>query len=132
MPSSSTYNSLKEAIDSFERWLFSFPTSVNESGVSGEDDLNSSTDDVSSKRDRKEQVGPKGYKNADTTNYLQITPSDTEVRDTLLELADKLKGNYPFHSPAYAGQMLKPPHELAWAAQALTMLINPNNHALDG
>jgi glutamate/tyrosine decarboxylase-like PLP-dependent enzyme len=28
--------------------------------------------------------------------------------------------------------MLKPPHALAWAAYATTMLLNPNNHALDG
>lgn len=50
----------------------------------------------------------------------------------LLELARRLTGNYPFHSPVYAGQMLKSPHPVAWAAQALTALINPNNHALDG
>src|ERR1019366_8166037 len=31
-----------------------------------------------------------------------------------------------------AGQMLKPPHPLAWAAYATAMLLNPNNHALDG
>jgi len=47
-------------------------------------------------------------------------------------LAEKLKGNYPFHHPQYAGQMLKPPHPAAWLAYALTMTINPNNHALDG
>src|SRR2546426_6862873 len=28
--------------------------------------------------------------------------------------------------------MLKPPHPVAWAAYAATMLLNPNNHALDG
>jgi glutamate/tyrosine decarboxylase-like PLP-dependent enzyme len=28
--------------------------------------------------------------------------------------------------------MLKPPHPVAWAAYATTMLLNPNNHALDG
>lgn len=47
-------------------------------------------------------------------------------------LAERLKGNYPFHSPYYAGQMLKPPHPVAWAAYALTASLNPNNHALDG
>lgn len=52
--------------------------------------------------------------------------------EILGELVDRLKGNYPFHSDIYAGQMLKPPHHLAWAAYALTSLINPNNHALDG
>ena len=32
----------------------------------------------------------------------------------------------------YAGQMLKPPAPVAWAAYATAMLLNPNNHALDG
>lgn len=48
------------------------------------------------------------------------------------ELASRLKGNYPFHHPVYAGQMLKPPHPVAWAAYSIAMSINPNNHALDG
>lgn len=47
-------------------------------------------------------------------------------------LSQRLKGNYPFQNPVYAGQMLKPPHPLTWAAYALAMSINPNNHALDG
>src|ERR687896_381383 len=34
--------------------------------------------------------------------------------------------------PHDAGQMLKPPTALAWAAYATAMLLNPNNHALDG
>lgn len=63
---------------------------------------------------------------------LRFEPSPEQVQQTLLELAQRLKGNYPFHSEIYAGQMLKPPHPIAWAAQALTSLINPNNHALDG
>jgi glutamate/tyrosine decarboxylase-like PLP-dependent enzyme len=53
-------------------------------------------------------------------------------RQVLAQLVERLKGNYPFQSGIYAGQMLKPPHEIAWAAYALTSLINPNNHALDG
>ena len=48
------------------------------------------------------------------------------------QLASRLEGNYPFHHPGYAGQMLKPPHPIAWLSYALTMTINPNNHALDG
>lgn len=47
-------------------------------------------------------------------------------------LVERLKGNYPFQSGIYAGQMIKPPHEVAWAAYVLASLINPNNHALDG
>lgn len=50
----------------------------------------------------------------------------------LMDLSEKLKGNFPFHHANYAGQMLKPPHPLSWSAYALAMSINPNNHALDG
>ena len=63
---------------------------------------------------------------------LHRQPSSGEMETVLTELVRRLEGNYPFHSPVYAGQMLKPPHELAWLAHSLTMLINPNNHALDG
>ena len=44
----------------------------------------------------------------------------------------RLEGNYPFFHPRYAGQMLKPPHPIAIAGYLAAMLINPNNHALDG
>lgn len=54
------------------------------------------------------------------------------ISETIQLLATKLKGNYPFHHPQYAGQMLKPPHPVAWISYALAMTINPNNHALDG
>lgn len=50
----------------------------------------------------------------------------------LNELAARLRDNFPFFHPLYAGQMLKPPHELALAAYAMAQRINPNNHALDG
>jgi len=50
----------------------------------------------------------------------------------LLEAAERLRDNYPYFHPLYAGQMLKPPHPVARAAYALAMWINPNNHALDG
>jgi len=61
--------------------------------------------------------------------------SKTELRQVehvLQKLTNRLKGNYPFHAPSYAGQMLKPPHPVAWAAYQLASTINPNNHALDG
>lgn len=48
------------------------------------------------------------------------------------DLAGRLRENYPFGHPHYAGQMLKPPHEIAMLAYAMAMRINPNNHALDG
>ncbi len=55
-----------------------------------------------------------------------------QIEDILNHLSERLEGNYPFHHPSYAGQMLKPPHPVAWLAYALTATINPNNHALDG
>ncbi|HZP01176.1 MAG TPA: aminotransferase class I/II-fold pyridoxal phosphate-dependent enzyme, partial [Terriglobia bacterium] len=48
------------------------------------------------------------------------------------EVAERLRDNYPYFHPLYAGQMLKPPHPVARLAYALAMWINPNNHALDG
>jgi len=53
-------------------------------------------------------------------------------REALAELADRLRNTYPYPDPRYAGQMLKPPSAIAWAAYATAMLLNPNNHALDG
>ena len=44
----------------------------------------------------------------------------------------RLMGNYPFHHPRYAGQMIKPPHPVAMLGYMAAMFINPNNHALDG
>jgi len=57
---------------------------------------------------------------------------EEKVQRVFGDLAERLNCNYPFHHPYYAGQMLKPPHPLAWAAYAAAMSINPNNHALDG
>ena len=48
------------------------------------------------------------------------------------EVARRLRDNYPYFHPLYAGQMLKPPHPVAQAAYALAMSLNPNNHARDG
>jgi glutamate/tyrosine decarboxylase-like PLP-dependent enzyme len=50
----------------------------------------------------------------------------------LHDVSERLRDNYPYFHPLYAGQMLKPPHPLARVAYALAMWINPNNHALDG
>jgi glutamate/tyrosine decarboxylase-like PLP-dependent enzyme len=59
---------------------------------------------------------------------------DPERLDAVVsDYLDRLTGgNYPFHHPRYAGQMLKPPHPVAIAAYLAAMRINPNNHALDG
>lgn len=48
------------------------------------------------------------------------------------EYCQRMQDNYPFFHPRYAGQMLKPPHPVAVAGYLAAMLINPNNHALDG
>ena len=59
-------------------------------------------------------------------------PLGPEAAAILNEAAIRLHDNYPYAHPLYAGQMLKPPHPIARAAYALTMSVNPNNHALDG
>ncbi|TDC80994.1 aminotransferase class V-fold PLP-dependent enzyme [Micromonospora sp. KC606] len=48
------------------------------------------------------------------------------------ELRTRLRENYPFFHPRYVGQMLKPPHPVAVIGYLTAMMINPNNHALDG
>ena len=58
--------------------------------------------------------------------------SDERFTSVFAELTGRLRGNYPFFHPSYAGQMLKPAHPAALAGYLAAMLINPNNHALDG
>ncbi len=58
--------------------------------------------------------------------------SDERFTSVFAELTGRLRGNYPFFHPSYAGQMLKPAHPAAVAGYLAAMLINPNNHALDG
>ncbi|MBX3171279.1 MAG: aspartate aminotransferase family protein [Candidatus Eremiobacteraeota bacterium] len=69
--------------------------------------------------------------------FSRLPPAETRLdverlRPVLLEVAGRMRDNYPYHHPLYAGQMLKPPHPLARLAYALAQFINPNNHALDG
>jgi tyrosine decarboxylase / aspartate 1-decarboxylase len=59
-------------------------------------------------------------------------PGSDRLGDVLSVTAERLRDNYPYFHPLYAGQMLKPPHPVAQLAYALAMTINPNNHALDG
>jgi len=59
-------------------------------------------------------------------------PAMERAPAVLEEAAERLGDNYPYFHPLYAGQMLKPPHPAARAAYALAMVLNPNNHALDG
>jgi glutamate/tyrosine decarboxylase-like PLP-dependent enzyme len=54
------------------------------------------------------------------------------LRAPLRELMQRLRENYPHFHPLYAAQMLKPPHPAAVLGYLAAMLVNPNNHALDG
>ncbi len=65
---------------------------------------------------------------ADSTTSLPFE----KIEPVLEEYFDRLVESYPFYSPFYAGQMMKPPHPVAVAAYFAAMHINPNNHALDG
>lgn len=70
--------------------------------------------------------------------FLDLDPMRHDIKNilkfkrTVFNVADRLKDNYPYFHPLYAGQMLKPPHPIARAAYMLAMWLNPNNHALDG
>lgn len=59
-------------------------------------------------------------------------PGRARMAEVMNEVARRLRDNYPYFHPLYAGQMLKPAHPMARAAYALATWINPNNHALDG
>lgn len=63
-----------------------------------------------------------------------FTPAlDEDGAATVLgEVARRMQDNFPYYHPQYAGQMLKPPHPVARIAYALSLWVNPNNHALDG
>lgn len=52
--------------------------------------------------------------------------------EVLHRAASRMQDNYPYYHPLYAGQMLKPPHAVARIAYAMSLWVNPNNHALDG
>ncbi|MEO8636732.1 MAG: aminotransferase class I/II-fold pyridoxal phosphate-dependent enzyme [Gemmatimonadales bacterium] len=62
-----------------------------------------------------------------------LAPPDLERLDAVLStVAERMRDNYPYFHPQYAGQMLKPPHPVARLAYALALWVNPNNHSLDG
>jgi glutamate/tyrosine decarboxylase-like PLP-dependent enzyme len=58
-------------------------------------------------------------------------PDRRLLEDAWEEMEQRMSANHPFFHPRYAGQMLKPPHPVAVAGYLATMLVNPNNHALD-
>ena len=45
-----------------------------------------------------------------------LEPDAARLDAAWAEFAARMAGNYPFHHPRYAGQMLKPPHPVAIAA----------------
>ena len=59
-------------------------------------------------------------------------PDLARLRTVLRDVAEKMRDNFPYFHPYYAGQMLKPPHPVARLAYMLALWINPNNHAFDG
>ncbi len=67
-------------------------------------------------------------------NLPNFTPESElpEIKAILMEVAEKMRDNFPYPHPLYAGQMIKPPHPVARMAYMLSLWINPNNHALDG
>jgi len=62
----------------------------------------------------------------------EVAYDEPAIAKVVGEVAERLKDNYPYFHPLYAGQMMKPPHPVARLAYALAQWINPNNHALDG
>ena len=66
------------------------------------------------------------------SQHPSLAVSDEVLGAAFGRLLDRLRDNYPFGHPRYVGQMLKPPHPAAVLGYTATMLINPNNHALDG
>jgi len=64
----------------------------------------------------------------------EFTPEFDPVAlgEVIDEVALRMQDNYPYFHPQYAGQMLKPPHPVARIAYAMSLWVNPNNHALDG
>ncbi len=64
--------------------------------------------------------------------HFEATFDTAAVSTVMQQVAERMQDNYPYFHPLYAGQMLKPPHPVARIAYALSLWINPNNHALDG
>ena len=64
--------------------------------------------------------------------HRSTTVTDDEFGVAFNELVKRLRDNYPFFHPRYAGQMVKPPHPASVVGYLSAMLINPNNHALEG
>jgi glutamate/tyrosine decarboxylase-like PLP-dependent enzyme len=59
-------------------------------------------------------------------------PDPERLEAAWAAFGERMADHYPFFHSRYAGQMLKPPHPVAVAGYLAAMLVNPNNHALDG
>ncbi|WP_327072265.1 aminotransferase class I/II-fold pyridoxal phosphate-dependent enzyme [Kitasatospora purpeofusca] len=68
----------------------------------------------------------------DSPHHPSLGVDENVLARALDELADRLAGSHPFFHPRYAGQMIKPPHPVAVLGYLAGMLVNSNNHALDG
>jgi glutamate/tyrosine decarboxylase-like PLP-dependent enzyme len=64
--------------------------------------------------------------------HASATVTDAELEAPFGEFVKRLRDNYPFFHPRYAGQMVKPPHPVAIVGYLTAMLINPNNHDSEG
>lgn len=64
--------------------------------------------------------------------HASMAVDESVITRAVADLHERLRDNYPFFHPRYIGQMLKPPHPLAVVGYVAAMLVNPNNHALDG
>ncbi|MGW8375514.1 aminotransferase class I/II-fold pyridoxal phosphate-dependent enzyme [Streptomyces sp. ODS28] len=79
-----------------------------------------------------EEIGKWQAEYGEFARHPALEIGDERFGAAFAELGDRLRDNYPFFHPRYAGQMLKPPHPAAVVGHLTAMLINPNNHALDG
>ncbi|MFI6449712.1 pyridoxal phosphate-dependent decarboxylase family protein [Kitasatospora sp. NPDC050543] len=68
----------------------------------------------------------------DFPRHPSLHVDDQRFAEAFAAFTERLTDNYPFFHPRYAGQMLKPPHPAAVVGYLGAMLVNPNNHALDG
>jgi glutamate/tyrosine decarboxylase-like PLP-dependent enzyme len=83
-------------------------------------------------RNAVESVGGWMAEYGDFAPHPSLDVSVDDLQKATGALHERLRDNYPFFHPRYVGQMLKPPHPAAVIGYVSAMLINPNNHALDG
>ncbi|MET9324489.1 aminotransferase class I/II-fold pyridoxal phosphate-dependent enzyme [Streptomyces sp. NPDC003038] len=57
---------------------------------------------------------------------------DEDFAEAFRRFSVRIRDNYPFFHPRYAGQMVKAPHPAAVVGYLAAMLVNPNNHAREG